>query len=174
MADGACMPKFSGEAVRAVEDLTIDDDSGAYAGPKGNHDKVFHPLCDSVSHLADSSSVGIIGKRYRNAAEGLGKHFRELHRTVGSPGKIRCKCNRTGIIVSIRCAYTYSPDTAFHVGLSDKILYGLGNLRNDYFGRRIVAGLYYFLGKDFATGIDDAELYSLSTNVYTNNMVFFM
>ena len=27
MADGACMPKFSGEAVRAVEDLAIDDDS---------------------------------------------------------------------------------------------------------------------------------------------------
>ena len=75
MAHGGGVAEFSGKAVMAINDFTIDHYTGAYAGSEGDHDEILHASGGAVSHFTHGCGVGIIGKGHGNAVHLLAQEL---------------------------------------------------------------------------------------------------
>ncbi len=105
------MTELTGKAITAINQLTIDYDTRANASTEGNNDKVLHTASHTVSHLADGSRIGIIGKGYRDT-QSIREELGQWHDARATPLQVRRKLDSTIIIVTIRSTYTHSLDLA--------------------------------------------------------------
>ena len=141
----------------SIKQLTVYDDTRAYTCSKGNDDKVLHASGNSIDHLADSSSVGIICQRHRDIVQTLAEQLGEGYNTIVSPWQVRGKFYGAVVIVPVGRTDTHGLDFLNATYLVDN------HLQSIYTGVDIV--FYLFIaarfdsrcGLDVTTGIYDAE-----------------
>ena len=103
------MAQLSGEAVAAVDQLSVDDDTRTYTRSEGKHDEVFHATSHTVGHFTDGSSIGIIGHGNRDA-EFIGEHLCQGNDRIFRPYEVRSLLDGSLIVVGIRCADAHRLD----------------------------------------------------------------
>ena len=151
------MTKLASETVAAVNQLTINYDARTYTSAKSDNDEVLHTTSHTISHLADSGCISVVGKSYWNA-ELIREHLSQRHYAVATPLKVGSELNSTIIIVAVRSTDTHSLNLIDTTNLVDDNLQSLN--RSVYIRLRVVAitlCLDRCSGLDVATAINDAK-----------------
>ena len=102
------MTQFSCEAIASVEQLTVDNNAGAYTCTQGDFYEVVHALCHTIPFLAERSSVGIVGESYWNTElilEELCQRYDSL-----APNQVGSVLYRSSIVVGARSSYSHCLD----------------------------------------------------------------
>ena len=173
MTHGAGVAELARESVVAIDHVASDDDTAADAGAESNHDEILHTLGYSVGHLTHCSRIGIVGKRHGQSAKSLGKKLLERNSALGSPHKIGCKGDLTGVVVAVGGTYSHSPDLTFLAGLFDERLDGFSKSADIILGIFTIVCTDNALLKHDAVGIDHSDLGSLTTYVDSYHIILF-
>ena len=100
------MAQFTGKSVRAIDQMTINDNARPDTCSQCYHDKILQAASYTVCHFANSSSIGIVGQRYWYA-QSLAEHVSQRHDDIVCPRQIGCILNSTLIIIAIWRADTH-------------------------------------------------------------------
>ena len=112
------MAKLSGEAITTVNQLSIDDNARADTCAKRDFYEVLHAASGTVSHLAHSGRVSVIGKGYGDAKP-VGEHLCQRHDAIVTPLQVGGKLDGASIVVAIRRADTHRLDFLYAANLVD-------------------------------------------------------
>ena len=150
------MAKLSGEAITTVNQLSIDDNARADTCAKRDFYEVLHAASGTVSHLAHSGCVSVIGKGYGDAKP-VGEHLCQRHDAIMTPLQVGGKLDGASIVVAIRRADTHRLDFIYAANLVDNHLKGL------YASVHIVLNLIIYLSLhgrgdlDVSARVDNAK-----------------
>ena len=151
------MTQFACESVAAVNHLSVNHDTRTYACTECNVDEVFHASCYTVCHLAERSSVGIIGHTYRQAAEGFAEQVGQWYHSVVCPRKIWSEFNGSIIIVCVWRTDTHClnlVNAAYRINDRLESFYGCLHIVFNFFVTACLDGSCCF---DLSASIYDAE-----------------
>ena len=96
--------ELAGEAVVAVNDLSIDHYARSYTCAESNHNEILEATCCTIGHFTEGGGVGVVCHGYRNT-ELLAHELSKFHIL---PGKIGGVVDFAGIVVGVRCADAYA------------------------------------------------------------------
>ena len=165
MTHGAGVTQLAGETVVTVDHVTVNDDTGTYAGAQRDHDEVLHTAGGAVSHFTHGGGVGVVGQGNGNAVHLLAEEFGKRNDLGATPYEVHGALDGAGVVVAVRGTYANAADAAFGLGLCNDAVEGLCQFGNigSHFGMVVRAD--YGLGKNGTTGIHDAAFGGLTTNV---------
>ena len=151
------MTKFSGKSVAAIDQLTIDDDTRAHARSQGYDDEVLHTTCYTISHLAHSRSIGVVGQSHGDSAQPVAEHLGQWYDAVMRPCQVWSKLYGSCIVVAIRCTDTHRLDGLNAAHLLDDYLQSLNASIDIVLNLVVALRLYSRRSLDFATCIHDSK-----------------
>ncbi|MPN40261.1 hypothetical protein SDC9_187797 [bioreactor metagenome] len=101
-----------------IHQLSVHDNTATHTCTQCDYDKIFHSAGCTIGHLSNSCSIGIVGECYGNTHpvfQQLGK------RDYSFPGKVGCKLDTSGKIITVGGTCTDSFDLIFGGCSRDKI-----------------------------------------------------
>ena len=150
------MAQLAGKTIMTVKQLSVNHNTRTHTGTQCDNDKILHTASHTVNHLADSSGIGIVGKRYGNA-QCIAEQLSQGHYTIVSPRQIRSKLDSAVIIIAIRSTNTHGLDFLDTADLLDDGLQSLNRCGHVIIYIVVATSLDGSSGLDIATGINNTK-----------------